>query len=283
MSEPTGRHPMTLRPMVHRLAGMGSVHVQHDIEFVGASGASLHLDLYQPTLRGPATPVVVIVEGYPDPGFSRMLGCRFKDMACTTSLARLIAASGMAAIAYTNCEPAADLEAVLDFVRGSAEALHVDASRLGLWGSSGHGPLTLGAIMTRAPGEIACAVLSNPYTMDLDGSTLVAEAAAAFRFVNGAAGRSVSDLPIATPLFIARSGKDEMPGLNDALDHFVAAATAAGLSVEVANHPEAAHAFDLLDDSDESRRIIAGELAFLAATLSGFPHQDEGHRPGSRL
>lgn len=267
MTEPTPRHPMTLRPMVYRLAGMDSVHVQRDLEFAGAGGAPLLLDLYQPALEGPATPVVVIVEGYPDPGFARMLNCRFKDMACTTSLARLIAASGMAAIAYTNREPAADLEALLDHVRVSADALHVDASRLGLWGASGHGPLTLGVIMDRAPGEIRCAVLSNPYTMDLDGSTLVADAAAAFRFVNVAAGRAVSDLPKAVPLFIARSGKDEMPGLNEALDRFVAAATAAGHSVEVANHPAAPHAFDLLDDTDESRRIIERELAFLDANL----------------
>jgi hypothetical protein len=255
--------------MVYRLAGMDSVRVQREIGFTGANGAPLLLDLYQPAVVGPSTPVVIIVEGYPDPGFARMLGCRFKDMEGTTSLARLIAASGMTAITYTNTEPAGDLEALLDHVRVSAGARHLDASRIGLWGASGHGPLTLGAIMNRAAGEIACAVLSNPYTMDLDGSTLVADAAAAFRFVNGAAARAVSDLPASVSLFVARSGKDEMPGLNEALDRFVAAAMAAGRSVEVANHPEAPHAFDLLDDSDESRRIIERELAFLGARLAG--------------
>jgi hypothetical protein len=40
-----------------------------------------------------------------------MLGCRFKEMAMSVSWGQLIAASGMIAIAYTNREPAADLNA----------------------------------------------------------------------------------------------------------------------------------------------------------------------------
>jgi hypothetical protein len=53
--------------------------------------------------------VVVIVEGYPDPGLKAVFGCRFKEMGSTTSWARLIAASGMVAVAYTNERPEPDL------------------------------------------------------------------------------------------------------------------------------------------------------------------------------
>lgn len=267
MTEPTSRHPLTLTPIVFRLAGMENVRVRQDLPFAGANGDALSLDLYDPLPGRQSAPVVVIVEGFSDPGFSERLGCRFKDMASTTSLGRLIAASGMAAIAYTNRQPAADLQALLTHVREHSTDLNVDASRIGLWGMSGHGALALGALMGAPPSKIRCAVLSNPYTMDIDGFTTVADAAVSFRFVNGAAGRSVRDLPDGVPLFVARSGKDQMPGLNESLDRFVLGARAAGHTIEVADHPDAPHAFDLVDDSDVSRGIIERELAFLRVNL----------------
>ncbi len=103
------------------------------------------MDLYCPPDATPAarTPAVVIVAGYRDAGFQKMLGCRLKDMQSSISWGRLIAASGLVAITYTNVDPAADVEAVIDHVRANAAASGIDGDRIGLWASSGNVPLAL--------------------------------------------------------------------------------------------------------------------------------------------
>lgn len=76
------------------------------------------------------------------------------------------------------------------------------------------------------------------------------------------------DLPSDVPLFIARSGQDELPGLNDALGHFVSAAVRWNLPMTFVNHPAAPHCFELNDDSELSRSIIGQMLAFMQSYLT---------------
>ena len=112
---------------------------------------------------------------------------------------------------------------------------------------------TVGAIdQRRLPHEFIVARLTS-----------VADAARQMGFVNACAGKSVEDLPREMPLFIARAGQDQMPGLNDALDRFMIKALTCNLPVTFVNHPRGPHAFDLLDDSEGSREIIKRILAFL--------------------
>jgi dienelactone hydrolase len=48
----------------------------------------------------------------------------------------------------------------------------------------------------------------------------------------------------------------------------VAAANAADLPVELVEHPDGHHAFDVLDDTDASRDAIARVLAFFRRQLA---------------
>ena len=121
--------------------------------------------------------------------------------------------------------------------------------------------------MSESGAELQCAVLCYGYTLDLDGGTGVAEAAAAFRFANPCAGRSVDDLPKNVALFIARAGHDEMPHLNETLDRFLVSALTRNLSITLANIPAAPHAFDLLYDNEQARTVIKQILAFLRFKL----------------
>jgi hypothetical protein len=218
------------------------------------------IDLYYPPdwKSSVRTPAVVIVTGYPDPGFEKMFGCKFKDTGSSTSWGRLIAASGMIAIAYSNSEPEPDLHALLDHVSDRAEELGIDENRIGLWASSGNAALALSAL-----NRTQCAALLYPVTLDLDGSNWVADLARQFRFANPYAGKSVADLPADVPLFLARAGRDEIPHLNDALDRFLAHAVARNLPVSFVNHAEGPHAFDLVHDSEMSREVVRWVLAFL--------------------
>jgi hypothetical protein len=275
---------------VYRIAGMEGALVRKDIVYRTTDAGPQTLDLYSPADAADAArlPAVILVAGYNDVGYEKMLGCRFKEMAMIVSWAQLIAASGMIAIAYTNREPAADLDALLEHVRQHAVALGIDESRLGVWACSGNVPLALSVLLRRSttpPGPkgpglhdggvqdearrgLRGGALLYGYMLDLDGATGVAEAAQMFRFTNPNAGRSLDDLPPDLALFIVRAGQEQFPHLNDSIDGFVARALALNRPITVVNHTTGLHSFDLLQDSEASREIIRQILGFLRAQLT---------------
>jgi hypothetical protein len=270
MSQEDRRHEMARKRVVYQVPAMDAVTVRRDEAFPAADGEALSLDLYLPPDGSGVAPrpAVVFVIGYSDAGAKRIVGCRAKEMESFISWARLTAALGMAAITYTTgTDPAADARAVLRHLRQCADGRGIDRERIGLWACSGHVPNALSVLMEEGE-SLRCAALLYGYMLDLDGSAAVAEGARAFGFVNPAAGRSVADLPRTTPLFIARAGRDEIPGLNETIDRFSAGALAGNLPVTLVNHPTAPHAFDLDDDSETSREVIRQALAFLRFHLS---------------
>lgn len=273
MSQDTQQDHISKKALVYRIPGMDAVGVRRDVEYRATAAGALTMDIYYPpgAAGGSGTPAVVFVAGFPDPGFEAQVGCRFKEMGSYTSWGRLVAASGLVAITYTNREPVADLQALLRHVRKNAVRLGIDGDRIGLWACSGNVPLALWAMMQGASDYLKCAVLCYGCMLDLDGADGVAEAARRWGFVNPCAGKSVADLPQDIPLFIARAGRDEMPRLNEAIDRFMAEALTCNLPVTFVNHPAAPHAFDLFDDSETTREIIRKILAFMRFHLSAAP------------
>ena len=267
MSQPMTPEPVSKKRVVYSLPGMESIAPQRDLPFAGSDGNPLAMDLYLPSGHlASAVAVVVLVEGFPDQGFNRMLGCRFKEMGSTVSWAQLMAASGLAAVAYTNRQPEADLLAILDHLAAHAAALGIDADRMAVCASSGHAALALSTLLKSRGRRPRCAALVSPYLMDLDEEDAVAKASAGFGFANPS-GRSIDALATDVPIFLGRSGADQMPGLNKALDQFVTAALAANLPLTVVNHPTGPHAADLFDPSEASQRVVRAALAFLENQL----------------
>jgi acetyl esterase/lipase len=193
-----------------------------------------------------------------------VFGCQFREMGVAVSWGRLFAASGMVGIVYETRNPAADVHAVISFVRENAAALGIDAARIGVYASSGNVPVALSVLMD---GNVQCGVLGYGFMLDLDGATGVAAAVAQYRFANPSSGRRVEDLPADTALFIARAGHDHFAGLNEAIDRFVSQALRCNLPVTLLNHATGPHGFDLLDDSEASRNTVRAMLAFLQANL----------------
>jgi acetyl esterase/lipase len=269
MSQDAQREHMSKKSVVYTMPGMETVTVRRDEPYRMTDSSALAMDLYYPpdSKAGTPTPAVIFVTGFSDLGAEKMLGSRFKDMGSFVSWAQLVAASGLVGITYANREPD-DVYGVLDRVQENAVSLGIDGSKVGVWACSGHGPNALAFLMGHGRDRLACAVLAYAYTLDLDGSTRIADAAKQFGFVTAAAARSLSDLPRDLPLFIVRAGQDQMPGLNDALDRFIAAALALNLPVTVMNHASGPHAFDLFDDSRAARDIVKQMLAFLKFHLS---------------
>lgn len=263
---------ISTKTAVLTLSGVDAVRLRADLPYQ-LSDNRRTLDLYYPPEPAAPTPLpaVVFVSGGSDAGMTRALGCRFKDLGSTTSWARLVAASGMVGIAYSNVDPD-DVHAALNHVRHYGEQLGVDPARIGVWASSGHVPMALSLLLKHK--ELRCAALLYGYMLDWPGSTLVADTLKTWGFANPAAGKSIADLRSDIPLFIARAGREQFPNLNAALDRFVSDGLARNMPLTVCNHPGGAHAFDILEDSDAARDAIRMCLAFLASNLR--------RQPGSR-
>ena len=253
--------------VVYTMPGIDAVTVRRDIEYRGVDGDALTMDVYYPAnaKSGAPLPAVLFVLGYSDVGGQRIFGRKMKELGSYVSWAQLTAASGVIGITYTTNEPKADTEAALQYVRQNAAPLGIDAKRIGIWSASGNVPNALSLLM-QGHEWVECAVLCYGYMLDAPSSSEVADASKRWGFVNPSAGKSMADLPRALPLFIARAGLDD-PALNRALDRCLAVAVACNLPVTFVNHAVGPHAFDLFHDSETSREIVRGILAFMRFNL----------------
>ena len=246
------------------------VLIQTGIEYSRTDAGPLTLDVYAPARRAPsvALPAIVMVAGYSDTGYETVTGCRFKDMRMSTGWAQLVASFGMIAVTYGNARPEEDLDAVLRHLHEHAAEFGIDAARLALWAMSGNGPLGLATLAKSPAGSFRCAVFSCAYLADLDGATHVADASRQWRFTYPD-GFRVENVPADLPVFIARAGHEQDPGLNHAIDRLVAALLAANRPVTCVNFAAAPHAFELFHDTLETREVIRQMFRFARFHLAG--------------
>jgi hypothetical protein len=242
-----------LKTAVLELPGMAAIEVKSEQRY-GEGGT---FDLYVAADTAPA-PTVLFVYGFPDARFAQGL----RKMGAYGSWGRLLAASGINAVAYSYIDPVRDLAALLGHLRENARSLGIDASRLGIWAASGNVPTALHLLMTQPPESFRAAALLYGYMLD------VPPAAEQFGIGAPARGRPIEDLP-RIPLLVVRAGQDQTPHLNASLDAFVSAALARDLPLTVINQTGAPHSFDLFDDSEASRSTIRAVLRFLREHLTG--------------
>jgi len=252
------------RRVVLDLPGMEKVRVRRDVAYRSDADGELGIDVYLPAGVSGALPAVIFVAGYSDAGILGLMGLRLKQWGGYVSWGELVAASGFVGITYSCTDPVVNVNEVLSFVRGHAEELNVDPERIGIWAASGNGPTALSLLLDRSV-RLRFAVLCNTYMLDLDGRTDVADMAARFGFAAPNSGRTVEDLDPDVPLFLVRSGKDEIPGLNPTMDRFIEHAMEANLPLHVVNLPDAPHSFDTLHDTEQSRDTIRQILGFIGA------------------
>jgi acetyl esterase/lipase len=255
--------------IVYSIPAMEAVTVRRDLPYRQTESGSLGFDVYYPpgAADDSRLPAVLFIHGYSDAGTPNLLGRIYKEMGHPVSWARLIAASGVAAILYSNRHAVDDVQVMLQHIREHASALGIDGSRLGLWAGSGHVPLALWLLMQAEWREVRCAVLCCGYMLDLHGATSVADMQKSYRFANPCAGKSMEDVRHDVPLLVARAGRDQF-GVNESLDNFIAGALHRDLPLRLVNHAGVPHAFDLFDDSEATREIIREILRFIQFHLS---------------
>ena len=260
-------HPMTAQELHYEHPAAGAVEVR--------TGAAVYhdetgrtLDLYRPPAPDPSTalPAVVFVLTLPD----GVMEVPLKDYHQYTSWARLVAAEGMVGVLYQVGDADGDLARVLDHLSGHAAALGIDPARVALWSCSGNVPVALRAGRRGAPSPVSIRALVAYYgfmpTPDGFRGEAMDSIARLYDMampMHGAGESYPSDLP----MLIARAGQDRWTVGLESTDHFVAWALAENLPVTVLNYPDGRHAFDVLDDTAETRRIIAATLRFMRVHL----------------
>jgi acetyl esterase/lipase len=264
--------------LVYHLPDEDRVSIMKNIAFKAVADLTLHLDVYTPPDLPPTEtrPAVLFVSGDTPPEY--MLGV--KDWGVYVGWGRLVAAAGLIGIPFQHrvmgdLHPThlnalvQDVTDAIAYVRTHAADLHVDADRLCLWVGSAGAVAGLRVGLANPQPFIRCLV-SYYGLFDL---ALYAQA----RSLPIPAPEILHDLAPLTylrhhreripPLFIARMEQD-IPGLNVAVDAFVAVAREVQAPVELINHPDGHHGFDTEDDNEQSRTIIAQTLSFMQRHLS---------------
>lgn len=259
------------RRIVFALDGMADITATRYV-YRRVPDAELLMDVYSPlrAARQETPPALCFVHGGPIP--ETMLPPR--EWGVFQSYGQLAAASGLVGIvfnhrlfastAYETAE--GDVKAAVDYVRGNSNAIGVDPDRIGIWAFSGGGPLLSWCLRER-PSFLKClvafyAILDIRHLLPAGAD---AEQAERMRRLSPAAHVAHGSAPL--PMLVARAGLDT-PMVNTGIDIYVREAIASNDYLDVLNHPQGHHGFDVLDDDARSRDIIARAMAFAGEHLS---------------
>jgi acetyl esterase/lipase len=258
------------RRIVYPVGG-GDAVARRRLVYKTAGDSELAMDVYGPAERAPErAPALFFVHGGPIP--RQMLAPT--EWGVFISYGELAAASGFVGVAFNHRLYAptdyptsqADMQAAIDYLRIHADDLGIDADRIGLWAFSGGGPLLAWCLRDR-PTCVRCLLA---FYAILDVRHLLPPDADAERVARAHAFSPAAHLGAAAatlPIFVARAGRDSTI-INTSIDEFVREALAANTSLDFANHASGQHGFDILDDDERSREIIARAMAFAKARLA---------------
>lgn len=257
---------MPTETVVYRVDGMDDVRVSGDLAYKSVEDCELFFDVYRPR-SDERVPGVVFVHGDGPPEVL----ADAKDWGQYTSWGRLVAASGLVGVTFNHRsslgatelhEVAADVDDLISHVRQRSADFGLDPERMCIWTCSAGGPIGMRAALAGHE-FVRCAVCF--YGM-LD-----------LRHLREQIPDSVSDevleefspicrLPAeggeAPPMLVVSAGRDR-PVFNEAIDRFVAAAVQRGARLDFLTHPAGQHGFDVLDNDDRSREVVARTLAFM--------------------
>ncbi|HEY2798344.1 MAG TPA: tetratricopeptide repeat protein [Thermoanaerobaculia bacterium] len=246
---PRPEHEVTAQGVVYEVPGMDRVTVKKNVPYKKLDGRDLRLDLYYPpdfqTGTGSPRPAVIFVNGVggrPD--------ASLKDWGIYQSWGRLVAASGWIGVTFESrgggpsVDSGPDIADLLRFVRTDGARLGILANRVAAWMCSANVTSGLRVVMQDADSEppLRAAVV---YYGASDPT------------------RIRTDLPV----LLVKAGRDN-PGLNARIDALAGRAAAANAPWTVVYAPNSHHAFDGLDETDESRRIVRETLEFFREYLS---------------
>jgi len=242
---------------------------------LAVGGEQLPIDIYRPVASAgsrPLSPAVLFVHGDAEPDVLASV----MDRGQYISWGAAVAARGMIGVMFAHASTLGltqtrlvtdQIGRVLGALRTDGPRLGVDPARICVWTCSAGTPYGVVSALQAMP-PIRCIVAYYGY-LDVrqlrdsaDGPVSDADLAAASPLALIEA-RELTELP---PMLVAKAGADR-PAINDSIVGFVTRAGQIGARIELLVHPTGRHAFDVLDEDQTSRAIIARTLDFMAEQL----------------
>jgi acetyl esterase/lipase len=215
------------------------------------------IDAYRPPEATASCPIIVFIHGGPVPVGVMPTP---RDSTIFAGYASLAAAEGAVGVMFDHrLYSIADLANAAEDVSSAVEAARAlpgaDPDRVALWFFSGGGLLTADWLGNPPP-WLRCIAASYPILAAGD------DWGADPRFDPVGAVATSDGLPI----LLTRVGL-ERPDFAVGVEAFVAAARTHGANLDIIDVTNGQHAFDILDDTDESRAAIQQAVAWVAAKL----------------
>ena len=254
------------KPLLYQIPGTDNITSQRNLMYKDDSGDRLQMDVYIPSnlLVETTLPGIVFIHGGP---LQQSLPLYPKDWGMFKSYGALAASSGFIGVTFNHrffspntLEHAADdINAAIAYIRNRADTFHLNAEYICLWAFSGGGDY-LGPFLHDRPSFVRCLV-SYYAILDLRHLNITAELGEDLvnRFSPVVALQDGGPVP---PMLIARAGQDD-PAINYSVDQFIQAAFAANQTLDLFNHPDGQHGFDILDDHPRTHEIIERTIAFI--------------------
>ena len=264
-------------PVVYSVPGMTQAVVRSGVVFDKSSATPLALDAYLPRglRKGERRPAIVFISGAE----------RVRHWRWYITWGQLAAAHGLVGIIPDKRYPrgfdgtragAEDTEKLLAFLQTQGDTLGVDPQRICLWTFSAGGRLTavgLQPVGTKQagtpalPGSVRCLVsFYGVLDMSSEVSSVSNEAERETLLKRYSPVQALESM-IASggkppPVLIARAGRDSVL-INNGIDRFTAAALRLNVPITVINYADGDHGFDGVNDTPQSRAIIAAALRFV--------------------
>ncbi|MDZ7715332.1 MAG: hypothetical protein U5J95_03885 [Balneolaceae bacterium] len=244
--------------VVYKLPEMSKVTVQRGIVYKSTEKKNLTIDLYYPPSADNEEkyPAVIFVLGYPN--------FNLKEMQSYISWGKLVATHNMIGVNYETSNPETDLADLINYLLANAEELNIDKDRIGIWSCSGNVPVALSHLYKSYEPYLKFGVFYYGImnTSDQKYQTEIDKLSSSYGFISPHI-KPGHQLPKDLPMLVVRSGQDNIPNINDTIDHFTNIAISNNLPVTLINFSDGQHAFDIMDDKDESRSIIKQTLSYM--------------------
>lgn len=274
------------RQLAHRIAGMDEVQRIADLSYrslVGTAdtlmyGAELRYDVFLPAERSAGThPGVIFIHGGLVADTVRV--SPKDDLPAYREWGRLVAVAGLVGITFShrlttadNLDVAAqDVEELLRTVRARASEWSLDPDRLCVAVYSAGGPLSS---LFFEPSSARCIVMFYPF-LDVEHTAAISPFRRSHPMERVEELRRYSPRELllrlggaVPPMFVAKAGRDAIPGINASIDRFVQAALWVNAPLDLYVHRTGSHGFDMTAESDpRAEEIVAAALAFMQRHL----------------
>jgi acetyl esterase/lipase len=255
--------------IVYSVPGMKQVRARKDLTYRRVDGEDLKADIYLPNgvAKNARRPAVIFIHGGRLPP---NLLTKPKDWAVYVSFGQLIGASGFVGVTFNHrfhtwdslADSRGDVAEMIAYVRTNADKFQVDPDRIFLWAVSAGG-IFLAESLREVPPYIS-GLIAYYSVLDLHTDRQKVPASVTDDTLKNHSplyqlGQTKGKLP---PIFIARAGLDS-PELNSGLDRFVAVALTKNATVDVSNHSDGHHGFDIEDNNERTREIIRRTVEFI--------------------